>query len=292
MKSLSITRLATLIVCKLATVALASASCGKKAPLGLGTGGEGGEWGSGGSGVTSSSGAGSSDGGGPSCKPGGAACDAFSECCSQVCDNQVCTACASIGQVCQNDCCGSLICYNGTCKSCADDGTSCTLASECCSNVCDEGVCAAGTTASSSSGSGGASNMLDCNGTFCNTSFMGACCWNFSTETGACVQGTTQTDNCVTETVPGGGATRIECQTPAHCPAGTICCGNLIEDASGSHYESLTCQQTCDWPKRVLCDQQGEQAPGCPVVMTTTGPAQTTCSPSQILPPGYLICRP
>jgi hypothetical protein len=61
-----------------------------------------------------------------------------------VCDNQLCTSCAAQGASCANaSCCGGLECYGTppTCQSCKPDGELCTLASECCSNVCDLGKC-------------------------------------------------------------------------------------------------------------------------------------------------------
>jgi hypothetical protein len=109
---------------------------------GGGTGtGQGGTSGPGGS---TTSGPTSGPGGGGSCTPGGQACQAFDDCCSGVCDNQVCTFCAGNGDSCADDsCCLGLTCYPGdfTCGSCKLEGDTCNLASDCCSNVCDMGFC-------------------------------------------------------------------------------------------------------------------------------------------------------
>lgn len=86
----------------------------------------------------------SSSTGGPLCKPGGASCASFAECCSATCANNVCTSCAQNGEACavDADCCPGTECDGGVCTfTCDDDGSSCTLASECCSNVCSAGEC-------------------------------------------------------------------------------------------------------------------------------------------------------
>jgi hypothetical protein len=105
-----------------------------------GNGGSGATTGNGGNGL---GGEGPGGSGGGTCSPGGAACQAFDDCCSGVCDNQVCTDCAGSGESCSLGCCTGLVCNrtNFTCGSCLPDGDSCQLASECCSNVCELGFC-------------------------------------------------------------------------------------------------------------------------------------------------------
>ncbi len=88
---------------------------------------------------------GPSSGPGGSCTPGCLACQAFDECCSGICDNQVCTHCGGEGEPCGADgCCLGLTCNpaDDTCGSCKLEGDLCDLASDCCSNVCDQGFCA------------------------------------------------------------------------------------------------------------------------------------------------------
>ena len=100
----------------LAVVLAFSGACGSHPnPLAGATGSGGGEvtsgslaTGPGGGGgndpVTTSS---TSTGG--SCKPGGTACQAFTECCSGACANQICTSCGGKGKSCAPDGC----CDNG-----------------------------------------------------------------------------------------------------------------------------------------------------------------------------------
>ncbi len=103
------------------------------------------------------------------CAPGGQPCVAYSDCCSGVCDNQLCTGCAGAGDSCadKNGCCPGLTCYEGTqiCeKTCAHDGYECSLASDCCSNVCANGICAKGQP-----------QPKDCNGASCKACALSDC---------------------------------------------------------------------------------------------------------------------
>lgn len=95
------------------------------------------------------------------------------------------------------------------------------------------------------------------------------------------------TDGCKTFAATDGYETRIECAAPSHCGQGTVCCGNRQFTNNGSFYDNVNCATTCDWPNVIICD--GPSFP-CPVVQTQTGPVQTTCKQSQLLPPGYLVC--
>jgi hypothetical protein len=98
-----------------------------------------------GSGASGAQGGNSNGGGGsgPTCLEGGQACESFDECCSGVCDNQLCTDCALEGEGCGlSGCCDGLNCNSDfLCTDCKPESASCDLASECCSNVCDTGFC-------------------------------------------------------------------------------------------------------------------------------------------------------
>ena len=102
-----------------------------------------------------------------------------------------------------------------------------------------------------------------------------------------CVNAPAATDGCKTFAAQDGYETRIECSQPSHCGGGERCCANRQYTSNGSFYDTVTCAAACNWPDVILCD--GPSFP-CPVVQTQNGPAQTTCKPSQLLPPGYLVC--
>lgn len=149
----------------------------------------------------------------------------------------------------------------------------------------------AGGDTTSSSGSGPAPIMIDCNGISCPADATNACCWHNQGDTSECVQGPADADNCNTSAQQGGYATRIECQIPEHCPAGTVCCGNRVQGQQGTFYESLTCQETCPSPDIVICGNQGEEGPVCPyVVPMNSPPYQSVCKTSMLLPVGFFVC--
>lgn len=91
---------------------------------------------------SSASASASSSSGVPICLDGGASCEAFSECCSGTCANNVCAACGKQGDSCGGGCCVGLICYNSECNSCGPDGAPCLASGDCCSGVCSNGTCA------------------------------------------------------------------------------------------------------------------------------------------------------
>src|SRR5262249_31098236 len=93
-----------------------------------------------------------------------------------------------------------------------------------------------------SSSSGGPTTIL-CGNMMCPLGNMNACCWSEFAQSGMCVQGPPQTDNCNTDPVMGGFQTRIECQVPQDCPGG-ICYGHLA--GMQSYYNTVMCQPTCD----------------------------------------------
>jgi hypothetical protein len=105
---------------------------------------------------------------GGGCKAGGTGCQAFSECCSGTCANQVCTTCGGEGEFCDQGCCQGLTCYNNTCGTCRGPSSSCTLASDCCSNICTQGTCGS----CKSDGSSCGSNQ-DCCGGVCSNGVCG-----------------------------------------------------------------------------------------------------------------------
>lgn len=220
-------------------ISLGLVACGsdlKKLGDALGQGGAGGDDSWGGNGVTTGAGAGSSTSTGSNtttstgsnmCKPGGQACQAFSECCSGTCANQICTDCGGVGQSCggPGGCCLGLDCYQGTCASCKLDGDACQLASDCCSNICYQGTCAA----CRSEGYSCSSSAECCAGTSCQNGICAVAC---SPLGGSCGS---SADCC-----DGNSCTNGKCSPPCKnngsgCSANAECCG-------GSCYQGL-CQQ-------------------------------------------------
>ena len=95
-------------------------------------------------------------------------------------------------------------------------------------------------------------------------------------------------DDCHTaETSDAGLETRIECQLPAHCPQGQVCCGQRAQLSGQTVYVHVTCESQCEWTDVTLCDPQ---APVCPEIETQGGKVQTTCVDSGLLPDGYFVC--
>ncbi|MDI1448797.1 hypothetical protein [Polyangium sp. 6x1] len=141
-------------------------------------------------------------------------------------------------------------------------------------------------------------SMVACGDVVCPVGGQAACCWDEydfnDPPQGECVSGPDDADNCETDFGGNGQPgfeSRIECQLPEHCPAGTVCCGDLMQTQNGNWYPLLRCAATCDYPaQRVVCDPQAPDT-DCPVIQTGQGPVQTTCQPSTILPDGYNICR-
>jgi hypothetical protein len=100
-----------------------------------------------------------------------------------------------------------------------------------------------------------------------------------------CVNAPNASDKCDSVV----GEVRIECQLPAHCPSGTVCCGDR-ETNPQPHYVRVSCEPQCTNGNVVLCDVEGEKAPDCPIANMNGNPTQTVCKPSDLLPPGYLVC--
>jgi hypothetical protein len=143
-----------------------------------------------------------------------------------------------------------------------------------------------GGSASGSGGSGGVpSFVVNCGMNDCTITSDEACCWDeyqqYSAPRAECVSGPVEMDDCVTSQTQGGGfETRIECQLPEHCPAGTVCCGDRRTDGSNFWYAQLTCETSCDDPDRVVCDLNDGSNCAAPF----------TCVDSSLLPNGYAIC--
>ncbi|MRG91232.1 hypothetical protein [Polyangium spumosum] len=154
---------------------------------------------------------------------------------------------------------------------------------------------ASSSSASSSSAQSSSSGMMPppvmvaCGAVTCPVENEGACCWHDAQSQGECVNGPENNDGCNTSS--SGRETRIECQLPQDCPAGTVCCADLNQSQGGNWYSLTRCADTCTYgPQRVVCDPQAPDS-DCPVVQTQNGPVQTNCEPSTILPDGYQICR-
>ena len=149
---------------------------------------------------------------------------------------------------------------------------------------------ASSTSASSSSSTGGGTEAVSCGGAMCPLGAESACCWSkFATPaSGACVQGTPDTDGCKTFTGTGNYQTRIECQTSAQCDQG-VCCGHRTNFFQGGQqkffYDLLSCVGTCDQNDVTICDPT-DVTDVCPKI----GSVQLVCKTSASLPPGYFVC--
>jgi hypothetical protein len=151
------------------------------------------------------------------------------------------------------------------------------------------------TTSVTTTSTGPSGPTLDCGPRDCPQGGQSACCWDQYQQApppqAECVDGPPESDGCLTELVNGGIETRIECQIPDHCGAGTVCCGERVtfqsNGANYAYYVQLTCQSECNWPDIELCDLGN---PICPLVTIDGIPTQTVCKPSGLLPPGYFVC--
>jgi hypothetical protein len=120
----------------------------------------------------------------------------------------------------------------------------------------------------------------------CSIANLGACCWAQHTDTGNCVQGPNDMDNCTQS--QSGGNTRIECQSDVQCDGGEICCGDRANGNFGDYYWQVTCQDECQDVR--MCAKPGPD-PSCPIVTCQQGQqVQGVCKASQLLPIGYFVC--
>ena len=135
-------------------------------------------------------------------------------------------------------------------------------------------------------GGSGDTDVLCGGGEQCPLAGDGACCWSEEQDSGYCVMGPDDMDNC-SQSQQGGNA-RIECQTDSECGAGMQCCGDRANGNFGLYYYQVTCQADCQ--DVTLCATQGAGAGECPKVNCQGQQVQGQCNPSQLLPPGYLVC--
>jgi len=149
---------------------------------------------------------------------------------------------------------------------------------------------------SSVASSSGAPIMGDiaCDGEICPVGTESACCSDQfkinSKPFMECVNGPPSDDGCNTAGGANGYETRIECQIPAHCPPGTVCCGNFDTILSVNWYSTLSCTTSCTWPDTVVCDPNSS-INDCPVVNIDGKMVQTACTATDLLPLGYAVCK-
>jgi hypothetical protein len=154
----------------------------------------------------------------------------------------------------------------------------------------------AGNASSSVASSSGVPIMGDlaCDATTCPLGPESACCSDHyhtnSPPFVECINGPPSDDGCNTAGGANGYETRIECQIPAHCPPGTICCGNIETVAVLTWYTTLSCAVSCTWPDTVACDPMNPNN-DCPLVNDNGMMVQTTCATSDLLPPSYAVCK-
>lgn len=143
-------------------------------------------------------------------------------------------------------------------------------------------------------GSGGAppqADKLACGNQACPLGGNNACCWDeyelHAPPQAECVSGGVQMDNCFTHVGNDGMETRIECQLPSHCNSGLCCARREFFGAANAVYTDLECANACDWPDVTVCDPA---SPSCPLIDVEGQTVQSTCKPSELLPPGYYVC--
>jgi hypothetical protein len=157
-------------------------------------------------------------------------------------------------------------------------------------------VSVASSTSSASSSSSGTPIMGDvaCGMGTCPIGAESACCSDhYQTNSSPfveCVKGPPGNDGCNTAGGANGYETRIKCQIPAHCPTGMVCCGNLDTIAVATWYTTLSCATTCTWPDTIVCDPMNPNN-DCPIVNEAGNARQTICTVSDLLPPGYSVCK-
>lgn len=150
---------------------------------------------------------------------------------------------------------------------------------------------------SASSTSNGAPIMGDiaCGSEICPIGVESACCSDHykmnSNPFVECINGPPSNDGCNTAGGASGYETRIECQLPAHCPPGTVCCGNIETILMvATWYPTLSCTTSCIWPDTVVCDSMSPNN-DCPIVNDNGKMVQTACATSELLPPNYTVCK-
>jgi hypothetical protein len=213
----------------------------------------------------------SSDGG---CGPTGQACTNSSECCTGMCNGQVCVLamCGADGAPCTNagDCCNLNCQSNKTCGTaqCVSDGTACTPAgAPCCSTMCVNGTCQALNNSCKTAGNACANNTECCSQQCDMTSHVCASpsAVSFCTQVGdICFH---DADCCTGVCTIASGATAGTCAQPPSATAckvdGTVCNGctgccssfcapfglgttKVCQPASGCHVQGDLCHTDSD----------------------------------------------
>ncbi len=155
----------------------------------------------------------------------------------------------------------------------------------------------AASTAVSSAASGGNDKLIDCGEMTCDITAGQACCYDkygfYKPQPQTkCVTGDIYNDNCETMQTGWGAATRIECEGPASCGSGEVCCARRKTFFDGNQqyplYDQLTCQKSCNYPDIVVCDANTT----CPMLPKQQGGGfvQGVCQQSSLLPKKYLVC--
>jgi hypothetical protein len=119
-----------------------------------------------------------------------------------------------------------------------------------------------------------------------------ACCWSkfAMPASGACVQGSPDSDGCKTFVAGDGLQSRIECQTGAQCDGGKCCAHRTTFNGQNFFYDLVSCGGSCKAPDTTLCDPTNP-ADVCPkIAVPGGGSVQGVCKQSGSLPPGYFVC--
>ncbi len=220
----------------------------------------------------------------PSCSPtcaDGAGCSTNTDCGSNVCTNGKCAA-PSCSPTCPQgsdcgssaDCLGGVACTNGICApGTGNEGSNCTLASQCASGICTGGKCAAPSC-----------NPNCVNGTSCGSN--GECvtgvCTNGKCEAQGCAPACNQGNTCgANSDCTSGICTSGKCANPScspNCVNGATCGGNG-DCATGVCTNGLCHAQGC----APSCNQGNScgSSSDCTSGLCTSGKCATpSCAPN------------
>lgn len=123
---------------------------------------------------------------------------------------------------------------------------------------------------------------VDCGGSPCSVAGDGLCCYDDATGDTDCVGSSAE---CPVGF--GNQLVALSCQVPDDCPTNQICCARREYSSGQAPYDRTECVASCNYPDLYLCDIN---APDCPTYQGPTGPIQSTCKQSQLLPVGYYVC--
>ncbi|MBI5544356.1 MAG: hypothetical protein HY901_10730 [Deltaproteobacteria bacterium] len=237
---------------------------------------------------------------GTPCKLGGSLCAAFSECCTQECDQSgSCTHCNPEGEKCGTvGCCPSLACQRGVCSSCKDLGGACQVSGDCCSGKCTGGVCVQGCPepGSSCSSASGCCSDLACLDDQCCVKTAQGCSTSAECCSGSC------TDNvcdCSGNAEP--------CETASDC-CSSFCtpakvCGTCQRQCAGKECGSDGCNGSCgSCTGTQQCDSAGQcvaqsgrdagtSPPGPDAGTPTSLTVGAPCTSDQGCPSGFCITQ-